>query len=92
MSKQTKEKPTSPTDAIAHLPDLHKATIGVIIEMVRSDLELVVDHMENDDPCMAEHELLQAFLKINQIKELMDLLPADDRERALVFLSVYPGR
>lgn len=44
--------------------------INTIREMVRADLELAFEHLNNDLPELAEHELRNALEKVAQIKEI----------------------
>jgi hypothetical protein len=43
---------------------------SVIREMIRADLELAWDHLENDLLDLAEHELRNALEKVTQLKEV----------------------
>jgi hypothetical protein len=48
---------------------------NVLREMVRADLELAFEHLNNDLPELAEHELRNALEKVAQIKDAQRAIP-----------------
>lgn len=55
-------------------------------EMIRGDLELAFEHLNNDLPGLAAHELRKALERVAQIEALQNALPVKATQQPLLTL------
>jgi len=62
--------------------------INILREMVRADLELAFEHLNNDLPELAEHELRNALDKVAQIKDVQRTAAMNTTHQPLLTITL----